>query len=126
MEIVKTKKAPQAIGTYSQGVKTRGYVFTSGQIALCPLSNNLTQGNFRSEAAQVFKNLKNVLIASGSSVDNIIKLNIFLTNLENFKVLNEMLLDFLNKDALPARSTVEVSRLPMNARIEIDAIAELL
>ena len=126
MEIVKTKKAPKAIGTYSQAVKTGRYVFTSGQIGLCPLSGKLIEGDFHSEAAQVFENLRNILRASGSSVENIIKLNIFLTNLENFKVLNEMLLIFLNNDALPARSTIEVSRLPMNARIEIDAIAELL
>ena len=126
MEIVRTKKAPKAIGTYSQAVKTGEYVFTSGQIGLCPLSGELIGDDFQSEAIQVFENLKNILTASDSSVSNIVKLNIFLTDLGDFNTLNELLLKFLNKDALPARSTVQVSKLPMNARIEIDAIAELV
>ena len=126
MEIVTTKKAPKAIGTYSQAIKTGGYVFTSGQIGLCPLSGKIIGDDFHSEASQVFENLKNVLLASDSSVSNIVKLNIFLIDHNDFKMLNEMLLDFLSKDNLPARSTVEVSKLPMNARIEIDAVAELI
>ena len=124
MKIIKTKKSPEAIGTYSQGIIAENYVFTSGQIGIDPDTGMLIQDNLKDEIAQIFKNIENVLIEGGSSLDNIIKLNIYMTDLGDFDILNNVMLELLNPERLPARSTVEVSRLPKDANIEIDAIAK--
>ena len=125
MKIIKSIRAPKAIGTYSQAIKSKDYVFTSGQIGIEPITGEVISKDFKLQAAQAFKNLENILIDSGSSIDKIIKLNIYLTNLENFDILNTLLLDILDKEKLPARATVEVSRLPKDVYIEVDAIAEI-
>jgi len=125
MKVIKSIKAPKAIGTYSQAVKSKDYVFTSGQIGIDPATGEIINKNFKSQAAQAFKNLENILIDSGSSINKIVKLNIYLTDLGNFAILNSLLLDVLDEEKLPARATVEVSRLPKDAYIEVDAIAEI-
>ena len=125
MKVIKTTKSPEAIGTYSQAVKSGNYIFTSGQIGIDPKTGKLVQDNIKLEIYQIFKNLENILLEGGSCIDKIIKLNIYIIDLSNFSILNEILKEILNVDKLPARSTVEVSRLPADANIEIDAIAEL-
>ena len=126
MKIIKTKKAPQAIGPYSQAIVSEGLIFTSGQIGINPELGKLENKNFELEARQVFKNIEFLLIQSGSGLSNIIKLNIFLIDLSNFDILNKIMKEVLDIDRLPSRSTVQVSALPKGASIEIDAIAEVV
>ena len=123
---IKTDKAPKAIGTYSQGTQVGGFVFTSGQIGINPDSGVLDNKNFESEAIQVFKNLDNLLIKSGSSLYKIVKLNIFILDMSDFEKLNNIMVSLFEGEKMPARSTVQISKLPKNARIEIDAIAEVV
>ena len=118
---VKTKNAPKAIGAYSQGSIFENLVFTSGQIAINPISGNLVIDDFSKEVEQVLENIKSVLEAGGSNLDNIIKLTVFITDMSNFKFINEVFETFFI-DEYPARSVVEVSGLPLNVNIEIEAI----
>lgn len=118
---VKTKNAPKAIGAYSQGSIFQNLVFTSGQIAINPISGNLVTDDFSKEVEQVLENINSVLEAGGSNRDNIIKLTVFLTDMSNFKFVNEAFENFFTYD-YPARSVVEVSGLPLNVNIEIEAI----
>lgn len=118
---VKTKNAPKAIGAYSQGSIFQNLVFTSGQIAINPISGNLVTDDFSKEVEQVLENINSVLEAGGSNRDNIIKLTVFLTDMSNFKFVNEAFENFFIYD-YPARSVVEVSGLPLNVNIEIEAI----
>ena len=118
---VKTKNAPKAIGAYSQGSIFENLVFTSGQIAINPISGNLVTDNFSKEVEQVLENINSVLEAGGSNRDNIIKLTVFLTDMSNFKFVNEAFENFFTYD-YPGRSVVEVSGLPLNVNIEIEAI----
>ena len=124
MKIISTEKAPKAIGPYSQGVYHNDFVFTSGQIPLNPETGELISGDFRAEVTQVLKNLDAVLKASNSSLNKVTKLTVFLTDLSNFPELNEVFLSYFD-DHLPARSAVQVSALPMNARVEIEAIGTI-
>ena len=126
MKIIKTKKSPEAIGTYSQGIISGEYVFTSGQIGLDPETGMLIQDNLKDEIAQIFKNLENILIEGGSNLDSLVKLNIYMIDLGDFDILNSAMEEILNNKNLPARSTVEVSRLPKDANIEVDAIGKIL
>ncbi len=121
-EIISTKGAPQAIGPYSQAVRLDNLIFVSGQIPIEPESGKILKGNIREQTKQVLENLNNVLIAGGSSLNNVLRTTIFLTNLENYSVVNETYAQYFN-DLSPARSTVQVAKLPMDAQIEIDAIA---
>ena len=125
MKIIKSTKAPKALGPYSQAIKNGSYVFTSGQIGISSQTGEIVSDNFELQAIQAFKNLEFILIDSGSSLSKIIKLNIYLIDLNNFQRLNDFMLTILDRDFLPARATVEVSRLPKDAKIEIDAIAGL-
>ena len=125
MKKIKSASAPEAIGPYSQAIKDDSYVFTSGQIGISPETGEIVSDNFELQVIQAFKNLDFILIESGSSLSKVIKLNIYLIDLNNFQQLNDLLLTILNTDFLPARATVEVSRLPKDAKIEIDAIAGL-
>mgnify|MGYP001165433979 FL=1 len=125
MKIIKTEKAPAAIGPYSQGVKSNGFIFTSGQIAINPNTGELVNENFRVEAIQVFKNLESVLSEGGEGFESIVKMNIYLADLSNFDVLNQIMSSIFNFKKLPSRSTVEVSRLPKDVNIEVDVIAEI-
>ena len=122
--VIHTKEAPKAIGTYSQGIKFDNFVFTSGQIPINPQSGELIKGDFKSEVKQVLINLNEVLKGGGSSLQQAIKLTVFLTDLSHFAQVNEIFDEFF-PDNPPARSAVQVSALPMNARIEIDAVGHV-
>ena len=122
--VIHTTEAPKAIGTYSQGIKSDNFVFTSGQIPINPKSGKLIKGDFKSEVKQVLINLNGVLKGGGSSLQQAIKLTVFLTDLSYFAQVNEIFDEFF-PDNPPARSAVQVSALPMNARIEIDAVGHV-
>lgn len=122
--VIHTTEAPKAIGTYSQGIKSDNFVFTSGQIPINPQSGKLIKGDFKSEVKQVLINLNGVLQGGGSSLQQAIKLTVFLTDLSHFAQVNEIFDEFF-PDNPPARSAVQVSALPMNARIEIDAVGHV-
>lgn len=119
---IKTEKAPAPIGPYSQATEINGLIFTSGQIAIDPQSNKLIDGPVSEQARQVFENIKAVLEAAQSSLDLVVKTTIFLKNMNDFGVVNGIYENYFGK-ALPARTTVEVSRLPKDVMIEVDCIA---
>ena len=121
MKVIKTIQAPDAIGPYSQGIDTGDLIFTSGQIPINPETGMLIVGDFKQEVLQVLNNLDAILKESGSSLKKALKLTVFLTDLSNFSDLNDVFSTYF-KGKFPARSAVQVSALPMNARIEIEAI----
>ncbi|MAZ45639.1 MAG: reactive intermediate/imine deaminase [Gammaproteobacteria bacterium] len=120
-QTIQTDKAPDAIGTYSQAVSQNGLVFLSGQIGLDPSTMKLIDEDFVSEAKQAFRNLSEVALASGATLDAAVKINIYLRNLDNFQAVNEIMLSIF-KQPYPARAVIGVSSLPKNANIEVDAI----
>ena len=120
--IVSTKNAPGAIGPYSQGIVTpQGFVFTSGQIPIDPSSGAVVTGDIKVQTARVMENLKAILVASGSSMERVVKTTVFLADMGEFAAMNEVYGGYFKSDP-PARSTVQVSRLPKDVRIEIEAI----
>jgi len=121
---VQTDGAPKAIGPYSQAIKANGMVFASGQIALDPVSGQVIEGGITEQTERVLNNLKAVLEAAGSSLDRVVKTTVFVSDLNDFASMNEAYGRFFGENP-PARSTVEVSRLPRDVRVEIDAIALL-
>jgi len=123
MKSIKTDKAPAPIGPYSQAIESNGLIFTSGQIAIDPKSNTLIEGDVVAQAKQVFENLKAVLEAAGSDLNHVVKTTIFLKNMNDFGQVNEIYAKYFGQ-AVPARSTVEVARLPKDVLIEVDCIAE--
>ena len=123
-ETISTKDAPQAIGPYSQAVRFDNLIFVSGQIPVEPETGKILKGDIKEQAMQILKNLNNILVAGGSSLDNVLRTTIYLANLENYSLVNETYAQYFN-DFPPARSTVQVAKLPMDAQIEIDAIAYL-
>ena len=122
--VIETLDAPQAIGTYSQGIKSGNLVFTSGQIPLNPETGELINGDFKLEISQVLTNLNAVLKSGGSSLKKAVKLTVFLTDLSYFPQVNEVFKEFFPENP-PARSAVQVSALPMNAKIEIEAVGSV-
>ncbi len=122
--VIETLDAPQSVGTYSQGIKSGNLVFTSGQIPLNPETGELINGDFKSEISQVLTNLNGVLKSGGSSLKKAIKLTVFLTDLSYFPQVNEVFKEFFPENP-PARSAVQVSALPMNAKIEIEAVGSI-
>ena len=120
-EVISTKGAPEAIGTYSQGIQAGKFIYTSGQIPLDPQTGNLLSGDIKAEIRQVLNNLDAVLKGGGSSLQSTVKLMVFLTDLSYFSDLNEVFKEYFIGDP-PARSAVQVSALPMGVRIEIEAI----
>jgi len=123
-EYINTEKAPSAIGAYSQAVKYGDMIFLSGQIPLDPDKMILVSEDIDMQIKQVFINLKYVLEASGSSLENILKLNVYLTNLENFTKVNEHMQKIFKKP-YPARAAIGINSLPKDSLIEIDAIASV-
>lgn len=121
---VQTENAPQAIGPYSQAVKAGGLVFASGQIPIDPATGVVIEGSIAEQTERVLNNIKAVLEAAGCSLERVVKTTVFLADLSDFGEMNEAYGRFF-ADVPPARSTVEVSRLPRDARVEIDAIALL-
>lgn len=123
MKDVKTNKAPMAIGPYSQAVISNNMVFASGQIPVNPETGEISEG-IEAQANQVLTNLKNLLEASGSSIHKVIKTTVFIQNMEDFPIVNKIYESYFTMP-YPARSCVEVSKLPKNVLVEIDAIAEV-
>lgn len=122
--IIKTDNAPSAIGTYSQAVKVKNTVYLSGQIPLDPQTMEVVGGSFEEQAEQVFKNLVAVCEAADGSINDMVKVNIFMTDLANFATVNEVMSRYF-KEPYPARAAIGVAQLPKNVDIEIDGIMEL-
>ena len=120
-EIISTKSAPQAIGPYSQAVKAGNLMFISGQIPLDPKTGDLVSQSIEDQAKQVLENVKSICEAAGCSLNDIVKISIFLTDLSNFAVVNDMMKEYFS-EPYPARATVEVSGLPLGVNVEIEAI----
>ena len=120
-EIIHTDKAPKAIGTYSQAVRHEGLVFISGQIPLDPDTMELVEGGIEEQITRVFESLSAVCVAAGGSLENVLKLTIFLTDLGNFPQVNTIMGQFFSAP-YPARAAVEVSALPRGVGVEMDAI----
>ena len=121
--IVNTKYAPQPIGPYNQAVSFGDLLFISGQIALRPDGSSMVNASIEEETHQVMKNIKSILEAAGSKLEDVIKISIFLKDLSVFKRVNESYGSYFSTDTAPARETVEVSRLPKDANIEMSIIA---
>ncbi len=120
-QIISTDKAPQAIGTYSQAVKVDNTVYLSGQIPLIPETMELIEGDIEQQIHQVFKNLTAVCEAAGGKLQDIVKLNIFLTDLTHFPVVNEVMAQYFQQP-YPARAAIGVSQLPKGAQVEMDGV----
>jgi reactive intermediate/imine deaminase len=120
-KIINTDKAPAAIGTYSQAIVHHNTLYTSGQIPIDPATGEMLPAEFELQAHQVFKNLKAIAEAAGTSLQNAIKLNVFLQDLEDFASLNHIMGEHIS-EPYPARAAIQVARLPKDSLIEIDAI----
>ena len=120
-QIIQTKRAPQAIGTYSQAVRVGDTVYLSGQIPLDPETMQLVSGDIEAEIRRVFENLKAVAEAAGGSLANAVKVNVYLTDLTHFAKVNEVMAQYCSQP-YPARAAVGVAQLPRGARVEIEAI----
>lgn len=123
-EVIHSDNAPAAIGSYSQAIKSGQLVFMSGQIPLDPVTMNIVEGDFDARARQVFDNLKAVAAAAGADLNQIVKLTIFLTDLENFAAVNAIMEDYFDQP-FPARAAVGVASLPKGVDVEADAILAL-
>jgi reactive intermediate/imine deaminase len=123
-EIINTDLAPQAIGTYSQAVKMGSTVYLSGQIPLVPQTMRMVDGDIEAQIRRVFDNLAAVAQAAGGSLADVAKLNIFLTDLGNFAIVNEVMAEYFSQP-YPARAAIGVASLPKDAGVEMDAIMEL-
>ncbi len=122
--IIKTEKAPAAIGTYSQAVQTGNTVYVSGQIPLDPNTMTLVSEDFAEQAHQVFRNLRAIAQAAGGELSDMVKLNVFVLDLANFQTLNEVMGEYFS-EPFPARAALGVAQLPKDALVEIDAIMVL-
>lgn len=121
-EVISTDKSPEAIGPYSQAVRFDNLMFISGQIPINPKIGEIASGNIKNQAEQVLENLKNILEAGGSSLQKVLRTTIYLTDIDDYTIINETYAQYFESHP-PARSTVQVSRLPKDVLIEIDAIA---
>ena len=121
-EAILTDKAPKAIGPYAQAIKANGFIYTAGQIPIDPKTGNFVEGGINEQTRQVLENLKAVLAAAGSSLDQVVKATVFLKNMTDFPAMNEVYGEYLGT-AKPARSTVAVAELPRGALVEIDLVA---
>ncbi len=120
-KIISTKNAPQAIGPYSQAVETGNLIFISGQVPINPETGDVVSGSIEEQANQVIKNIQNICEAADYGLGDIVKLSIFLTDLGNFSIVNEVMTKHFS-EPYPARATIEVSALPLGVDIEIEAI----
>ncbi|MDQ0287253.1 MULTISPECIES: RidA family protein [Desulfofundulus] len=123
-EVVRTDRAPAAIGPYSQAIKAGGFVFVSGQIPIDPATGKVVEGDIKVQTRQVLNNLREVLAAAGTSLERVVKATVFITDMNDFPGLNEVYAEFFARSA-PARSCAAVSRLPKDVLVEIEAIALL-
>ncbi len=121
-EIISTSKAPSAIGPYSQAVKANGFLYISGQIPIDPETANFAGDDIKTQTNQCFMNIKAILETAGLNFQDVIKMNVYLSDMNNFAAMNEVYATFFDSD-FPARAAVEVSRLPKDALVEIETIA---
>ena len=121
-EVIATDQAPKAIGPYSQAIRAAGFIFTSGQVAIDPATQQVVAGDVAVQTDRVLKNLSAVLKASGSSLEKVLRCTVFLKNMGDFGAMNEVYGRYFTQNP-PARSTVEVARLPKDVLVEIDVIA---
>lgn len=126
-QVIATSQAPAAIGPYSQGIRTGNLIFTAGQIALDPASGQLVAGSITEQTTRVMENLKAILEAAGSSLARVVKATVFLKDFNDFAAMNTVYGKYLAPEGVsaPARTTVEVSRLPKDALVEIELVAEV-
>ena len=123
-KVIRTSEAPKPVGPYNQAIKAGDFIYCSGQIAINPVSNHIDcLGDIKKETTQVLKNLLAVLKAGGAKPENVIKTTIYLTDLNNFQIVNEIYSEFFKVEIPPARACVEVSSLPKGVSIEIDCVA---
>ena len=121
-DVISTKNAPQAVGPYSQAIKANGLIFVSGQVAIDPATQEVISGDITAHTNQILKNISQILEAAGSSLAKVVRSGVFLKNMNDFAVMNEAYRKHFGT-APPARTTVEVARLPKDVPIEIDVIA---
>ncbi len=121
-DVIATEQAPKAIGPYSQAIRAQGLIFTSGQVAIDPATQQVIAGDVGAQTDRVLKNLAAILQASGSSLEKVLRCTVFLKNMGDFAAMNEIYGGYF-KQSPPARSTVEVARLPKDVLVEIDVIA---
>ena len=121
-DVISTDRGPRAIGPYSQAIRANGFLFLSGQVSLDPATQQLVPGGIAQQTERVLENLKGVLEAAGSSLDRVVKTTVYLKDMNDFSAMNEVYARYFPNDP-PARATVEVARLPKDARVEIDLIA---
>jgi 2-iminobutanoate/2-iminopropanoate deaminase len=121
-EVIATDQAPKAIGPYSQAIRANGLIFTSGQIPIDPANSQIVAGDVGAQTDRVLKNLAAVLQASGSTLEKVLRCTVYLKNMEDFAAMNEVYGRYFKQEP-PARSTVEVARLPKDVLVEIDVIA---
>jgi 2-iminobutanoate/2-iminopropanoate deaminase len=121
-EVISTPNAPQAIGPYSQAIRANGFIFVSGQIPVDPATQKIIEGGVAQQTEQVIRNLEAILKAAGSSLEKVVRTGVFLKDMGEFAAMNDIYERFFPQSA-PARSTVEVARLPNDVHVEIDAIA---
>ena len=124
-KIVKAPKAPQPIGPYNQAVIISNLIFTAGQIAIDPKTNEMIKGGISEQARMVLTNLKAVLEGAGLSLEGVIKTTVFLKSMNDFPAMNTVYAEFFKNEIAPARSTIEVARLPKDALVEIEAVATI-
>ena len=120
--VIKTDKAPQAIGPYSQAIEVNGMVYTSGVVPIDPATGNVVEGDIKVQATRVFDSMKALLEAAGSSCEDVVKTTVFIKDMNDFAALNEIYATYFTGD-FPARSCVEVARLPKDVLIEMEAIS---
>lgn len=123
-EIIATDRGPKAIGPYSQAIRANGFLFVSGQIPLDPATQQPVSGDIQAQTERVLENLKGIVEAAGSSLDRVVRATVFLADMNEFAAMNEVYGRYFRNQP-PARSTVQVSRLPRDVRVEIDVIALL-
>jgi 2-iminobutanoate/2-iminopropanoate deaminase len=123
-DVVLTEKGPKPIGPYSQAIKSGGFLFASGQVALDPRSNEFLAGDIRHQTERVLENVKAILEAGGANLHHVVKTTVFLKDMNDFAAMNEVYGEYFTS-APPARSTVQVARLPKDALVEIEVIASL-
>jgi 2-iminobutanoate/2-iminopropanoate deaminase len=123
-DIVLTERGPKPIGPYSQAIRTNGFLFVSGQVALDPKTGEITGTEIRQQTERVFENIKGILEAAGSNLHHVVKTTVFLKDMNDFSTMNEVYAKYFTM-APPARSTVQVARLPKDALVEIEVIAAL-
>jgi len=121
-DVISTSDGPKAIGPYSQAIKANGFVFVSGQVAIDPVTNTLLSGDIGFQTDRVLKNVRGILTAAGSNLEKVVRATVFLKNMNDFAAMNEVYGKYFTS-APPARSTVEVARLPKDVLVEIDVIA---